>query len=98
MHICPCSRALEIYKNIGIRTYFGSITAEIIGGFRHSAFCSLGNRIASFFFVPKNCIFWGASCELIKNLETLFPKIHGTLLYHCYTLDLPAEPVHLSLV
>jgi len=24
MHICPCSRALGISKNIGIRTYFGS--------------------------------------------------------------------------
>ena len=90
MHICPCSLALEICKNIGIRTCFGSVTAEIMGVFRHLAFCSLGNRLASFFFVPKSCIFWGASFELMKNLATLFPKksqgFHGTLLYHCYTL------------
>jgi len=45
-HICPCSR---ICKNIGIRTYFGSMTVESVGGFRHFAFCSLGNRLASFF-------------------------------------------------
>jgi len=29
-----------IYKNIGIRTYFVSMTVESVGGFRHSAFCS----------------------------------------------------------
>jgi len=90
MHICPCSWALGIRKNIGIRTYFGSVTAEIMGGFRHFAFCSLGSRLASIFIVPKNCIIGGASFELIKNLATLFPhklqSFHGTLLYHCYTL------------
>ena len=89
MHICPCSRALGIYKNIGIRAYFGSITVESVG-VCHFAFCSLGNRLASFFIVPQNCIFRGASLELIKNLATLFPKtfqgFHWTLLYHCYTL------------
>ena len=88
MHICPCSRALEICKNIGIRTYFGSVTAEIMGGFCHFANCSLGNRLASFFIVPENCIFWGASFELIKPLATLLPKrlqgFHGTLVYHCF--------------
>jgi len=98
MHICPCSRALGICKNIGIPTYFGSMTVESVGVFRHFAFCNLGNRLASFFVVPKNCIFWDASFEPIKNLATLFPKklqgFHWTLLYHCYTLLLMiAHPV-----
>ena len=39
MHICPCSWAHGIYKNIGIRTYFASMTAESVGGFRPSGFC-----------------------------------------------------------
>ena len=90
MHICPCSRALGICKNIGIRTYFGSMAIESVGVFRHFAFCSLENRLASFLIAPKNCFFWGASFELIKKLATLFPKnlqgFHWTLLYHCYTL------------
>jgi len=60
--------------NIGIRTYFGSMTVESVGVFRHFAFCSLGNRLASFFIAPENCIFKGASFELTKNLATLFPK------------------------
>ena len=98
LHICPCTRALGIWKNIGILVYFGLVTAEIMGGFRHFAFCSLGNRLASFFVVPKNCIFWGASFELMKNLATLFPKklqgFHGTLLYHCYTLSTAETHTH----
>ena len=80
MHICPCSRALGICKNIGIRTYFSLVTAEIMGFSRHFAFCSLGNRLASFLIVPKNCIFWGASFELIKPLSwnPLIPFLHPT--------------------
>jgi len=76
MHICPCSRALGICKNIGIRTYFGSMTVESMGVFRHSAFCSPGNRLASFFIVPQNCIFEAhlLSSDGIKTLATLFPK------------------------
>jgi len=55
-------------------------------------FCILAPRIQTchFFIVPKSCIFWGASFELIKNLATLDPEklqdFHGTPLYHCYTL------------
>ena len=97
MHILPCARALGICKNIGIRTYFGSATAEIMGFFRHFAFCSLGNRLASFVIVPKNCFVRGASFELINNLATLFPKklpgFHETLLHHCYALRVaPRDP------
>jgi len=97
MHICLCSRALGMCKNIDIRTYFGSMTVESVGVFRHFAFCSLGNRPASFLIVPKDCIFWGASFELIINLATLFPKklqcFHWTFLYHCYTLLLASLPL-----
>jgi len=74
MHICPCSQALGICKNIGIRTYFDSVTAKIMGFFRRFAFCSLGNRLASFFIVPKNCILWGTSFELIKKLGNFVPQ------------------------
>ena len=35
MHICPCLRSLGICKNIGIRTYFASVTAESAGFSRH---------------------------------------------------------------
>jgi len=37
MHICPCSWALGIFKNIGIRTYFALVTAVSVRVFRH--FC-----------------------------------------------------------
>jgi len=39
MHICPWSWALGICKNIGIRTYFASVTAESVRFFCH--FCVL---------------------------------------------------------
>ena len=46
-------------------------------------------------FLLQNCIFWGASFELIKNLATWFPKklqgFHWALLYHCYTLAWPSH-------
>jgi len=93
IHICPCSRVLGIRKNIGIRTYSGSVTAEIMRGFRHFAFCSVGNRLASFLNVPKNCIFWFASSELIKNLSTLFPKNYKILMQPSYTI---VRPNHLG--
>jgi len=99
MHICPCSRAFGICKNIGVWTYFGSMTVESVGVFRHFAFCSLGNRLASFCIVPENCIFWGASFELITHLTTLFPKklqgFHWTRLYHCYTLPCVTWLLHM---
>jgi len=44
-------------------------------------------NLSPFLIAPKNCIFWGASFELIKHLATLNPKklqgFHGT---YCYTL------------
>jgi len=45
-----------ICKNIGIVAYFGSMTVESVGV---STFVgpSLGNRLASFLIVPKNCSF-----------------------------------------
>ena len=39
----PLFIALGICKNIGIRTYFGSMTVESVRVFRHFAFCSLAS-------------------------------------------------------
>ena len=90
MYICFCPRALGICKNIGIQTYFGSLTAKSVRGFHHFALCIKVPRLATFFIAPKNCIFWGASFEPIKNLATLGTRklqgFHGTPLYHCSTL------------
>jgi hypothetical protein len=107
-HICICAPVqglLEYERTLGfghIRTYFGSITVESVGVFCHFAFCSLGNRLASFFIVPKKCFLWGASCELITNLATLFLKksqgFHGTLLYHCYTLRLSILTLYIHIL
>ena len=57
IHICPCSCALLICKNIGIRTYFSTVTVESVWGFRHFALWRHGFRLATFFIAPKNCIF-----------------------------------------
>jgi len=57
MHISPLSWALRMCKNIGIRTYFGSVTVESVKVFRHFAFWRHGTRLATFFIAPKNCIF-----------------------------------------
>jgi len=90
MRILGCSWALGICKNIGTRTYFGSITVESVRGFRHFAFWRYGFKLATFFIVHMNCIFWGASFKPIQNLATLNPEniqyFHGTPLSHSYTL------------
>ena len=60
--------------------------------FRHFEFWRHGSRRATVFTAPKNCIFRGASFEVIKNLATLDPEklqgFYGTPLYHCYTLTI----------
>jgi len=88
VHICLC-----ICKNIGVRSSFGSMTVESVGGFRHFASCSLGNRLAILFIVPQTCMFWGASFELITNLATVLPKkvqgFHWSLIYHRYMPHMP---------
>jgi len=56
MHVCLCSWALGICKNIGIWTYSGSVTAESVGFSRHFALCIRVPRLATFFIAPKNCI------------------------------------------
>jgi len=75
-----------ISKEIWIQTSFGPVAVDSMEIFRHFAFGRYENRLASFLIVPKNCIFSGASFELIKTLVTLFPeklqRFHGTLLYH----------------
>ena len=57
MHICPCSWALTICKNIGIRAYFGSVAVESVGVFCHFALWRHGTKLATFFIAPKNRIF-----------------------------------------
>jgi len=74
MHICSCSWALEVCKNIGIRTFFGSVTVESVRVFRHFAFCHHGFQLATFFIVHMNWIFLGTSFKLFKNLATLNPE------------------------
>jgi len=67
IHICPCSWALGIYKTVGIRTYFGSVTAESVRFFHHFAICIKVPRLATFFIVPAKCIFSGAFFEPLEN-------------------------------
>jgi len=89
MHVCPCSWALGICKNIGIRTYFGSVRAEFVGVFRHFVFCIKVPKLTTFFIASKNCIFWGTSFEPISNLNFEYRKVTrfswNPPLYHCYT-------------
>jgi len=96
MHIWPCSWTLE-FKQIVFRTCFGPLTVDSVEVFRHFAFLRHGCRYATFliapqscFFAPTNCIVWGASLMLIKQLAALSPEMlpgfDGIPLYHCYTL------------
>jgi len=48
MHICPCSRALGICKDIGIRTYFGSMTVESVGFTATLRFVAPGTDLPAF--------------------------------------------------
>ena len=92
MHICPCSWALGICKNIGIWNYFASVTAKSMGGFRHS--CGLYKSARTcHFFVPKNCIFWDASFETLKKLTTSCAQKFQVFMEPPYTI---VTPYHLS--
>ena len=70
----PIHGLLKIRKSIGIRSCFAPVTVKSVGACRHFAFFSYGSRLASFFISPENCVFWGASFELTKNLATLDPN------------------------
>jgi len=48
MHICTCSRALGICKNIGIRTYFGSMKVESVGFSATLRFLASGTDLTAF--------------------------------------------------
>jgi len=74
MHICPCLWAVGISKKIWIQSYFEPVTVDSVEIFHHFAFWRHGSKLAIFLIVPKNCIFWGASFKLIKNLATLDPE------------------------
>jgi len=90
MNICPCPWSIGISKKIWIHIYFGLVKVDSEEIHRHFVFWRHGTRLASFIIVPQNCIFWGATFELIKNLATLVLKkltgFYETLLYHSYTL------------
>jgi len=47
------------------------VTVDSAEIFRHFAILRDGLGVATFFIALKNCIFWDASFELIKNLATL---------------------------
>ena len=101
MHISSCSWSTGMSKKIWIRIYFRPVTVDSVEIFCHFAFWRHGTRLASFLIVPKNCIFWGATFELTKNLATLVPEklqgFYGTLLYHCYSLIALCFPLSLFL-
>jgi len=90
MHIWPCPCAVGMSKKIWNQTYFEPMRVDSVEIFHRFAFWHHGSKLASFFTVLKNCIFWGASFKLINNLATLDPvklqAFYRTLLYHCYTL------------
>ena len=82
----PVQGLLECARKIWIQKYFGPVTVDSVEIFPHFAFWRHGSTLANFVIAPKNCIFWGASFELIKILATLVPKnlqcFYETLLYH----------------
>ena len=63
MHICPCSLSFGIFKKVWIQTYFELVTVDSVQGFYHFSFWRHRSRLASFFLVLVNCIFWGASFQ-----------------------------------
>ena len=69
-------------KKIWIQTYFGPVTVDSVEIFCHFAFWRDGLSVATLFIALENCIFWGASFELITNLATLnlekLQGFHGT--------------------
>jgi len=60
MHICPCSWALVICKNIGIRTYFGWVKAKSVGVFRHFGILYKSARTYQFFLLHLRTVFFEA--------------------------------------
>jgi len=97
MHICACSSAPEICQNIGIRTYFGSVTAASLGVFRHFAFCIKVPRLATFFIASKNCIFWGLLLSSQKIWQLWVLKSCKVLMRPPYPIIGSVTPYHLLL-
>jgi len=60
MHNCPCSWALGICKNIGIRTYFVLVTAESVGVFCHLGVLCKSARTCHFFLLHTRTAFFEA--------------------------------------
>jgi len=93
VHICLCSWALGMCKNIWIQIYWPSDGRfKFCWGFHHLAF--VRHRIRFVMCRVKlpahvNCIIESAFFKLIINLADSTPEKlqgFGALLYHCYTL------------
>jgi len=79
----------NIQKNLDSDLFWAG-DGRFWGGFPPFGILAPRIQTCHFLIASKNCIFWGASFEPIKNLATLDPEkwqgFHGTPLYHCYTL------------
>ena len=98
MHICLCPWALGICKIIGIRTYFGSVTAESVRVFHHFAFCIKVSRLATFKKLHLRTAFFcrftrRIFCEprriLCKIWRFWVPKSHKVFMEPPYTIVTP---------
>ena len=102
MHICLCSWALGIFKNIWIRTYFGPVTVDSVGGSHHFVFSRHGSKLAMFLIASDVLHFWRHIFSANQNLATLDPEklqgFNGTLQYLSSLLFYPLleEPHHLQ--
>jgi len=56
MHVSPCSWALGICENIGVRTYFGTVTVESVEVSCNFAFWRHEFKLATFLIAHKDCI------------------------------------------
>ena len=79
MHICPCSWPIGISKKLWIQMYFGLVTVDPPEIFQDFAFWCHGTRLANFFIVPQNCIFWRRSHDQKLFLGILLPEFHFTV-------------------
>ena len=91
MHICPLSWALRICRNIGIWTYFGSVTVESVKFFRHFAFWRHGTRLAIFFIADKNCIFLAHLLRPLKIWQLWFLRSYKVFMDSPYTIVTPYD-------
>ena len=78
----------NIRENLDSDLYWAG-DGRLCGGFRQFASWRHGTRLASFFVVPVNCIFRGASCKSITELVALVPKKLKICMKLSYTIFTP---------